>query len=131
MAYATVAEYKAAYPDDGHSDEDIAMVLNWASDCIDGELANAELPMDGWSESYTALVKRICLKVAHRSAENEEFDGVPYGTTQMNASGGSYSRGFSFGADGFGDIFLTRNEKLQLGIGRSKACVVSPYGGES
>lgn len=131
MAYATVDDYRDAYPDDDHEDEEIALVLDLASDCIDGELADAEMPMDGWSEDYAARVTRICIKVAHRSAANEEFEGVPYGTTQMNASGGSYSRGFSFGSDGFGDVFLTRNEKLQLGIGRSRACVLSPYGGES
>ena len=131
MAYATVEDYRDAFPDDQHDDEALVLALNWASDAIDGELANAGKPVDGWSETYVALVARICIKVAHRAAENDEFDGVPFGTTQMNASAGSYSRGYSFGSDGFGDVFLTSNEKLQLGIGRARACVLSPYGSAS
>ena len=131
MAYATVDEYRDAFPEDQHDDESLGLALGWASDAIDGELADAGIALDGWSEAYAALVTRICIKVAHRSAANDEFDGVPYGTTQMNASAGSYSRGYSFGSDGFGDVFLTRNEKLQLGIGRARACVLSPYGGAS
>lgn len=129
MAYATVDEYRDAFPDDQHDDESIELVLKWATNAINGELADAEIPLDGWSEKYASLVGDICVQVAHRSAANDEFDGVPYGTTQMNASAGSYSRGYSFGVDGFGDVFLTRNEKLQLGIGRARACVLSPYGG--
>ena len=131
MAYATVDEYRDAFPKDQHDDESLELVLRWATNAINGELANAEIPLVGWSEEYAALVKDICIKVANRAAENDEFDGVPYGTTQMNASAGSYSRGYSFGSDGFGDVFFTSNEKLQLGIGRARACVLSPYGGAS
>lgn len=131
MAYATVDEFREAFPDDQHDDDEIELVLRWATNAINGELGDAEISLDGWSEEYADLVSDICIQVAHRSASNDDFDGVPYGTTQMNASAGSYSRGYSFGSDGFGDVFLTRNEKLQLGIGRSRACVLSPYGGES
>ena len=132
MAYATAAEYKAVYTEDADIDNTrLSAILDEASDTIDGELANAGVTLEDWESEYASLVKRICMKVAHRSVGNDGFGEVPYGTTQVNMSAGSYSRGFSFGSEGFGDVFLTRNEKLQLGIGRSKACVLSPYGGES
>ena len=128
MAYVTVDEYKAAYPGTSRTDGELAGILEEASGAMDGEMDAAGIPHDGPDSAFAATLRRICLKVAHRADGNEDFDGVPYGTTQMNASGGSYSRGYSFGSEGFGDVFLTRSEKLQLGIGRPRACVVSPYG---
>lgn len=131
MAYATVDDYRAARPDDDHEDGEVELVLQLATDAIDGELANAGKAVDEDDPDYMSLLSRICVKVAARALANDEFEGVPYGTTQMNASAGSYSRGYSFGSDGFGDVFLTGSEKFQLGIGLAQACVLSPYGSES
>ena len=130
MAYATAAEYKAIYTEDADiDDERLSAILEEASDTMDGEMDAAEIDHEDPDEAFAEKLKRVCMKVAHRAVGNDGFREVPYGTTQVSMSAGSYSHGFSFGSEGFGDVFLTRNEKLQLGIGRPRAAVLSPYGG--
>ena len=130
-AFATVAQYKAKYSTE-MSDTTLAVWLVDASSMMRAEMDASNIAYENPSQDFADILMGVCRDATHRAiGDDDEADiTIPYGATQVNMSGGSYSRGFSFGSDGYGDLFLTRNEKLQLGIGTPKACVLSPYGGD-
>ena len=129
-AFATVAQYKAKYSTD-LSDEELGVWLDSASRYMRGELDASDVDYAHPSEDFAGSLMDVCRDVAHRAiCDNEDDDlAIPNGATQVNMTGGSYSRGFSFGSAGYSSMFLTASEKLVLGIGRPRACVMSPYGG--
>ena len=128
-AFATVAQYKAKYATD-LTDADLGVWLDSASLYMRGELDASGVDYADPSEDYEAVLVDVCRDVAHRAIGDVDDDyAIPSGATQVNMTGGSYSRGYSFGTAGYSSMFLTASEKLALGIGRPRACVVSPYGG--
>lgn len=128
-AFATAEQYRQKYatPID---DSTLEVWLADASRAIRGELG-VSFDYDGVSEDFAFTLMCVCRDVAHRAiGDDDEVDfAIPFGATQVNMSGGSYSRGFSFG-NPYDDLFLTASEKRQLGIGVDRACTISPYGGD-
>ena len=129
-AFATADDYRAKYGTE-MDDEALDEWLGDASDVMRGEMDASGVDYSEPSEGFAETLMRICRDMAHRAiGEDDEVDfSIPYGATQVNMSGGSYSRGFSFG-NPYDDLFLTATEKRRLGIGAERACVLSPYGGE-
>ncbi|MBQ3282887.1 MAG: hypothetical protein IJI35_04410 [Kiritimatiellae bacterium] len=129
-AFASTSQYRAKYATE-MADEALAEWLADATDVMRGELDASGIDYSEPSEGFEETLMRICRDVAHRAiGEDDDVDfAIPYGATQVNMTGGSYSRGFSFG-NPYDDLFLTATEKRRLGIGAERACVLSPYGGE-
>lgn len=129
-AFATTKQYRAKYATE-MDDEALVEWLGSASRVMRGEMSASGIDYAEPSEDFADELMDICRDVAHRAIGDDDEDlSIPYGTTQVNMSGGSYSRGFSFGSGGYSDLFLTAAEKQSLGIGLPKARVLSPYGGE-
>lgn len=128
-AFATIDDYTLKYATD--MDEDLlAIWLDSASRYMCGEMDASGISYAEPSEDFAASLADVCCDVAHRAIGDVDDDyAIPSGATQVNMTGGSYSRGYSFGTAGYSSMFLTASEKLALGIGRPRACVVSPYGG--
>ena len=128
-AFATVAQYKALYETD-KTDKELEAWLGKASRYIRGELDASSIDYQDQSEDYQDSLSDVCCDVTHRAiGDDDDGYAIPAGATQVNMSGGSYSRGVSFGSSGYSSMFLTASERDMLGIGVPKACVVSPYGG--
>lgn len=113
-AYATVADYEAVYgnyPDD----DQLAAWLLKASRIIAAELdAHGIVPdADG-----LASCSDVCVDMVHRALGASE--GLPVGLTQYSMTAGSYSQSGSFPA-GYGNLYLTKTERRQLGIAASLA----------
>jgi hypothetical protein len=128
VPFATVAEYRARYPDDTTDDGVLLECLCEATDLIMGELDGHDIDYSEPTESFTYRLARICRTVAHRaigSAGGDDSD-VPFGATEMSETADTFSAGWKF-ANPYGDLFLTQAEKRSLGIGRARACVLSPY----
>lgn len=125
-AFATVGQFRVAYPDIEGDDAFLASWLGKASRTMRSEMDGAGVAYDAPTADFAETLADICCDVAARAIGDDE---IPDGATQVNMSAGSYSRGASFGASGYSSLFLTGSEKLALGIGAPKACVLSPYGG--
>ena len=128
-AFATVDDYTSKYATE-MDEETLALWLDSASRYMRGEMDASVISYAEPSEDFAASLADVCCDVAHRAIGDDGDMFIPNGTTQVNMSAGSYSRGFSFGSAGYSSMFLTAGEKLVLGIGRPMACVVSPYGGD-
>lgn len=129
-AFATIQDYDAKYDSDLGNDV-LAAWLASASRVMRAEMDASGVAYGEPSEDLAWTLMDICRDVAHRAiGDGDEDVAIPYGATQVNMAGGSYSRGFSFGSGGYSDLFMTSAEKLALGIGAPRACVISPYGGE-
>ena len=129
--FATTVQYRAKY-ETSLTDAQLSEWLEDASSMMRAEMDASAVAYGNPSEAFAATLARVCRDAAHRAIGDDGEDdlSIPYGATQVNMSGGSYSRGFSFGSGGYSDLFLTGSEKLALGIGAPKACVLSPYGGD-
>ena len=126
-AFATAAQFRAAYPGVEGDDDFLAVWLGKASRTMRSEMGASHVAYDEPSQDFADTLASVCCDVAYRAID----DGgeIPYGATQVNMTAGSYSRGASFGSSGYSSLFLTGSEKLALGIGAPKACALSPYGG--
>ena len=127
-AFATVEQFRAAYPSVEGGEEYLSVWLGKASRTMRSEMNASGISYDSPSAEFAETLADVCCDVAYRAIDDD--GGIPYGATQVNMSAGSYSRGASFGTSGYSSLFLTGAEKLSLGIGMPSACVVSPYGGD-
>lgn len=126
-AFATAAQLRAAYPAIEGDDAYLTEWLGKASRTMRSEMDASDVAYDEPTPDFADTLADICCDVAARAIGDD--GDIPYGATQVNMSAGSYSRGASFGTSGYASLFLTAAEKLALGIGMPKACIVSPYGG--
>lgn len=125
--FATVERYRATHPDDVLGDERLLALLGQATNIICVELDRHDIDYVSPSETFTACLERITITMVHRSAGGAGGE-IPFGATQFSQTAGSYTRSASF-ANPTGDLYLTKAEKLQLGIGRARVCVTTPYQG--
>jgi len=125
--FASVHEYRRAYPDDG-TDEDVLLErLLEATDVMCAEMDGADISYTDPSESFTFRLMRICRTVAHRAIGSTGDSDVPFGATQLSETSAQFSASVQF-ANPSGDMYLTAAERAALGIGQARACVLSPYG---
>lgn len=125
--FASVEEYRAAWPDDAVGDERLLALLLQATNVICVELDRHDVDYADPGETFTGCLARITATMVHRAIGSAGGE-VPFGATQISQTAGSYTRSASFSAP-TGDLYLTRAERSQLGIGRARACVTSPYAG--
>ena len=125
--YATREQYEARY---GRFDDPdaLAACLAEATQIVDSALVEAGMSVDWGDAELPGKLATVCLRMANRSLEQADAS-IPFGATQVNMTGGSYSRGFSFGGNPYGDVYLSSSDMRLLGIGAGRSAVVSPYGG--
>lgn len=126
MAYATVEQYLARYPDCTAPNATIAALLEDASDAIDGAVA----PFGYDVETNAGKLSRVCCAVAHRAIPSGADAGMWAGATQTSQTAGSYTLSASF-SGGFGEVYLTKSDRLKLGIGEGRYVYAEPYGGDA
>ena len=130
MAFATVDEYLARYPDCTATSATIAALLEDASDVIEGEISPRGY--DPADVAYVAKLSRVCCSVAHRampSGGQGQDVGLLTGATQASQTAGSYTLSASF-SGGFGEVYLTRADRIKLGVASGAYVYAEPYGGE-
>ena len=113
QAYATLDDYEArfgAVPDGDQARVDARL---WDASVMVYQLSHDPATLDA-----DAACMVVC-NVVHRSMATGEAagltDGVPF--TQMSQTAGVYSLSYSV-ANPYGDLYLTKAEKMLLGIGK-------------
>lgn len=129
MAFATVEEYRARYPETTAADSAISALLDDASDAIEGELAPRGIDWEEADEAYAAKLSRVCCTIAHR-AMPADMDGsmAALGATQTTQTAGSYSFSASF-SNGYGEVYVSKSDRIKLGIAQGTYAYAEPYGG--
>jgi hypothetical protein len=124
--FATVADYRRAYPDDAIDDGTLLERLLEATDVMCAEMDGSDISYTDPSESFTFRLMRVCRTVAHRAIASTDGSDVPFGATQLSETATQFSASMQF-ANPTGDMYLTESERRALGIGAGRACVLSPY----
>ena len=125
--FCTVEDYRARYPSDATDDAVLLECLMEATDTVMGELDGHDIDYSDPSESFSFRLMRVTRTVAHRALGSTNDDDVPFGATQISEGSGDFTATVHLG-NPYGDMFLTQAEKDALGIGKMRACVLSPYG---
>lgn len=127
--FATVEDYRAAWPDDTLSDGPLLARLVAATSVMCREMELGGVEYANRPESFTEVLRTVCIAMVRRtraSAESTDSE-IPFGATQFSQTAGSYTHSASL-ANPYGDIRMWPSERRLLGIGRGRACVASPYG---
>lgn len=125
--FATVADYRARYPDDETPDEVLHEALLEATDLISAAMDEGGVEYADPTESFTFRLRRICRTVTHRAlGDGGGGADVPFGATQLKEGAAQFNATVQF-ANPYGDMFLTQAERDALGIGGGRACVMSAY----
>lgn len=125
--FASVEDYRRAYPDDGTDDVELRERLLDATDAICAAMDEGGVEYADPSESFTFRLMRICRQVAHRALGGGRGADIPFGATELREAADTFSASVTL-ANPNGDLYLTQAERDALGIGGGTACVVSPYG---
>lgn len=127
--FASVADYRARYPNDETPEDVLYEALLEATDVISGAMDDGGVDYTDPTESFTFRLKRICRAMVRRAlgdgGSNDDVD-VPFGATQLSETSAQFNASVQF-ANPYGDMFLTQAEKDALGIGGGMACVMSAY----
>ena len=127
--FASVADYRARYPDDETPDEVLNEALLEATDLLSAAMDEGGVDYSDPTESFTFRLRRICRTVTHRAIGSGGADGgseIPFGATQLSEGAAQFSASVHL-ANPYGDMFLTQAERDALGIGGGQACVMSAY----
>ena len=114
-AFATKADYKAIYGTDT-TDE---MLLK-ASRTMMSEMQICGVSWDNPDELFSGILKDVCCSVTHRAEESTADASIPFGATQFSQAASPYSISATL-SNPYGDMFLTKAEKRQLGCFGTKA----------
>lgn len=125
--FASVEDYRRAYPDDETPDEVLGERLLEATDVMCAAMDASEISYTDPTESFTYRLMRVCRTVTRRALGGGGGSDVPFGATQLSETAASFTASMQF-ANPTGDMYLTAQERESLGIGAARACVLSPYG---
>jgi hypothetical protein len=126
--FASVEDYRRAYPSDETEDGVLHEVLMEATDVMCAAMDSSDIEYMDPCEPFTFRLMRICRTVAHRAiGSGSAASDMPYGAQKHSWTEDVYTESVEL-ANPYGDLFLTQAEKDALGIGVARACVVSPYG---
>lgn len=121
--FASAADYRALYDTD-MTDERLQALLDMATRKIAKQVTDAGIDIEDADEDYQALLSDVCIDVVHR-ATGTGMDNVPFGATQFGETTGSVTWNYSM-ANPYGDLFLSRENKRDLGIGKSRGRMLQP-----
>lgn len=124
--FASVGDYRRAYPDDQTEDVKLRERLLEATDLMCAAMDASDVEYADPSEPFTFRLMRICRTVVHRAIGSTGENDLPFGATQLSETSAQFNASVEF-ANPSGDLYLTAAEREALGIGGGLACVVSPY----
>ena len=124
--FASVSDYRRAYPDDETPDEVLLERLLDATDVICAAMDGGGVDYTDPTESFTYRLMRVCRDVTHRALGSDSSADIPFGATELSEGADTFSASVRL-ANPYGDMFLTQAEKDALGIGATLATVWSPY----
>ena len=123
-AFASIQNYKAIY-DTSVTDTRLTALLLKATRKIAAQLDSAGIDYETADEDYKALLADVCIDVVHRSIGDGSEVDVPYGAKQFGETTGSVTWNFSL-ANPYGDMFLTAENKRDLGISKTRGrCILA------
>ena len=125
--FASVADYRARYPDDETSDEVLYEALLEATDLIAGEMDGSGIDCSDPSGRLAYRLMRVCRSVTRRAIGDGAASDIPFGATRLGEAADTFNASVEL-ANPYGDMFLTQAERDALGIGGGSAVVISPYG---
>jgi hypothetical protein len=127
--FCSVAQYRTRYPADETPGEVLFEALLDATDVMCAAMDESDVSYTDPTEPFTRRLMRICRDVVHRAigeGTGDDMD-VPFGATELSQGADTFNARVKL-ANPYGDLFLTQAERDALGIGRMRACVISPYG---
>ena len=119
MAYASADDFREVWDSD-KSDERLAVWLERASRVLRDEMGSLLDPSD---EDQLATLKDVCIDMVHR-ADSSPMVGMGVESYSQGANGFSENIGF---ANPMGDLYLTKQEMMRLGIGAQQVGYYVPY----
>lgn len=130
-AFATVADYRSAYRT-SEPDERVEAMLDKASRKIRAAMRADGLSWEDPDEELSGSLSDVCCDMTHRALGDDMPAGdaqLPFGVTRAGMQTGPYMRDYSFG-NPYGDLFLTKAEREQLGIGVAAIGSIAPRIGD-
>ena len=121
-AFASAADYRLLYDTD-MADERLDALLLKASRKIARQLEDAGIAVDEDDEEYMAVLSDVCIDVTHRAVGTDA--DVPFGANQFGETTGSVTWNFSL-ANPYGDMFLTAENRRDLGLNKSRGRMLHP-----
>ena len=121
-AFATKEQYAAIY---GTSTTDAA--LQKATRLMIAKMNPYGIDWQNPDELFSGILSDVCCSVTHRADESVANAEIPFGASQFSQSASPYSVSATL-ANPYGDMFLTKAEKEQLGIGGTMAMYSYPGG---
>lgn len=125
MAYATIEQYDARFPNRTVSDTVLQACLNDASMAIEAELDDAGIDYSEPTEKYLERLASVCCSVASRILPYE--NDIPQGATNVSVTAGVYSQSFEF-PTAYSAPMLNKYERKLLGIGGKIGFARPSYG---
>lgn len=124
MAFATVDDVQARMLEHTLNDQErkwVGVMLDDASTKL-----STAVRVDVTDDLQADLLRMVACNMVIR-AINPMLAQMT-GVTQTSTTAGSYSQSMTF-ANATGDLYISREEKVQLGIIGGKYCYAEPYGG--
>lgn len=115
MAYASADEFRGVW-DTEMTDARLATWLDRASDVIDDLLGDV-------SGTKASTLRAVCIDMVHR-ADASPTAGMGVSSYSQGANGFSENIGY---ANPMGDLYLTKQEMMRLGIGARQVGFYVPY----
>lgn len=125
MAYATIEQYDARFPNRTVSDATLQACLNDASEAIEVELDSAGIDYSEPTEKFAARLASVCCSVASRILPTAS--DIPQGATNVSMTAGPYSQSFEM-PTAYSAAALNKYERKLLGIGGKLGFARPSYG---
>jgi len=119
MSFATVAEYEAKYG----AVEDEGVLQVWLDDATTMLTAHLGSSYDPKDEAQAAALRVVCRDMVHRAFASAA-PGI--GVQSVSASANGFSESYTY-ANSTGDLYLTKAERLMLGLGNQDVRWMEPY----
>ena len=121
--YATIGDYEARYGAVADQTR-LSTLLGDAGDYLERQLRDARVTVDASDALQASSLTRITCRIVHDVLAQK---GAMPGVSQASWSASPYSGSYTF-ANPSGKFFLYRDEKRELGIGRSRVSSIAPMG---
>ena len=128
-AFCDIDQYQARY---GEVDDPalLSEALMDASRIIASRLDNSGIDWQDPDEDYAERLMQVTRDMAHRAFSVDTAEtSIPFGATQFTTSADGFSEqvGFQGGTgQGYGELYMTKAERLLLGIGRQRIGSIPP-----
>ena len=119
MSFASISDYEDKY---GSAGDDVALQA-WLDDATTHLTALLGGTLDPDDAAQAALLRTVCRDMAHRAYASV---APGYGVTSYSQGANGFSESMSY-ANATGDLYLTKTERMLLGIGTQQVGWYDPY----